>query len=285
MFLSVQTLKFEGDTKEQKLPRTCFKYKALDHGNNHRMFIKEAIENYHNLEEACPSQQNSYHLDDYVKYIMSPDVSRPSTGKARLHIREDLRYSRDKAVQVEVKLSNLKDKQLRKPKPKIKKSVKLEEKIVPRDLNKKEIDGTMGEEKIFYHKSSKRKSITISRAQSPETVQVIRVDVVCNYSHSGSTISEHDKKNKSPEIVDVLDNSTKGNKTTNSKHKYLLTKTVKSLDEKVSGGANVTLLCKTYRLADRVRGSNQDRKQTTTFNYQDKSCKKKTFGSLRSKAT
>lgn len=286
MFLSVQTLQFQGNQEERqarKPPRTCFKYKALTHENRHRMFVKEIVEDPDNPEEDCSSQQNSFYLDDYVKYIMTSDRSRPSTGKSSLYLTEDITDSRDKATQVESKRSNLKNKQMNKPKIQSKKSVKLEDKEPARVFNK---DNAMEGAKISYHKFGKRKSITISRAQSPETVQVIRVDVVCNYSSAGSTVSDFEDTKKHIKMEDAVASNKEisrvGIRNTNFANKYLLTKSIKSLDENVSGGAKVTLLCKTYRLADRVPASNDKGRVPKENRKQIKTNKTKTFG-LKSK--
>ncbi|XP_045510206.1 uncharacterized protein LOC123705472 [Colias croceus] len=240
LFLSVQNLQFQGEVQQRKRPRTSFKYKTLPGNRKHRMFVKELLEDNSN-DGGRFSELTCYYLDDYAKYLLSNDRSRPSTGKSNTFIYTlDNKTKESKAVQTELKHVSRKTS---KSDTKFKKPFKRN-----KDEGKEMVGATkttIKDAKITYEKSGKRKSLTISRTESPATVQVIRVDVVCNYS-SSSTMSDYEdkqtKEENKQEIVNV--------KQSHFANKYLLTNTVKTLDEN-AGGARVTLLCKTFKLADR----------------------------------
>lgn len=255
LFLSVQNLKFNGDVQERKRPKTCFKYKALSDGKKHRMFVKQLIEDEENDVDESSSQLTCYYFDDYVKYILNNELSAPISDKSSvLFYSLNKKVKENKAVQVESRRQGLDSRKYQKFDGATKnnciiKNIKETVKEEPPDL-------TSEDTKVVYHKSGKRKCLTISRAQSPETVQVIRVDVVCNYTRS-STISELDDNKRqndvdtqialNPKIINNINL-----KTSHFSNKYLLTNTTKTLDENVSGGAKVTLLCKTFRLSRRT---------------------------------
>ncbi|CAG9137357.1 unnamed protein product [Plutella xylostella] len=235
VFLSVQTLKFQGDVEERKRPRTCFKYKSVNNEIKHRMFVKQVVEDNKEteLQEDASSQITNHYFDDYINYILN-DKSRPST------VESDTKTT-DKHKEANVN-SDKKDN------------------IKSKDTNKKKfikIDGDLindyGKTTISYQNSGNKKNLTISRVQSPETVQVIRVDVVCNYSRPESTVESEneDKAKKIVAVKEVKPTPVLDMKSNHFANKYFLTKTIKSLDENLSGGAKVTLLCKTFRLTDR----------------------------------
>ncbi|KAG6465523.1 uncharacterized protein LOC115453905 [Manduca sexta] len=261
LYLTVQTLKFQGDVELIRRPRTSFKYKTLTDNDKHRMFVKQVV---HEDEDADRSSQlTCYYFDDYVKYLFNNDRSRPTSGKSTLFLRElSNKFEENKAIQVES--SNETNKKLRNAETKTKTFIKKIAKESNVD-NKNIVD--MKDAKIMYRKAGKRKSLTISRAQSPETVQVIRVDVVCNY-HGGSVLSDYEESKRSSDTH--FDKSAGKIDSINIKNssfanKYLLTNTIKSLDENLSGGAKVTLLCKTFKLSDRSKldKSKRDRKVIT----------------------
>ncbi|XP_053624183.1 uncharacterized protein LOC128683035 [Plodia interpunctella] len=255
IYLTVQNLKFQGEVQDNKRPRTSFKYRLPPDSNRHRMFIKQVVEDIE-AEDDLSSQLTSYYFDDYVKYILSNDRSRPSSSKSSIFLDTIVNGKESKAVQVEGKphreFAKMKNKKV------VKNTTETNEEITDNDIDTAKGD-SIHDAKVSYHKSGKRKSLTISRVPSPETVQVIRVDVVCNYSTS-SILSDYDDKK--------FDNTRKPDKIEDIKlkgphfsNKYLLTNTVKTLDENVSGGAKVTLLCKTFKLSDRLKLFS-DRKKT-----------------------
>ncbi|KAM3968394.1 uncharacterized protein ACR2FA_011536 [Aphomia sociella] len=257
LFLSVQNLKFQGDTQQRKRPRTSFKYKSLSDNRKHRMFIKQIVNDI-DIEDDKSSELTCYYFDDYVKYIIS-DRSRPSSSKSSLFLQGiSNKCKENKGIQVDTK--QVSDKK-RKEKNSNVKTVKHDAKIQDSLL-----DTNMEDAKISFHKSGKRKSLTISRAPSPETVQVIRVDVVCNYSN-GSILSDSHEDNKTQNKIDNVKLDKVDNVKLKNSHfanKYLLTNTVKTLDENVSGGAKVTLLCKTFKLTDRSKSSSEFKHTKTT---------------------
>lgn len=266
LFLSVQNLKFLGNEQQRKRSRTSFKFKTLIDHNKHRMFVKQIVEDQALSEDDRSSQLTCYYFDDYAKYIINNDRSRPSSGKSSMFLQGiTAKFKENKAVQVDTAKTGV-TKKTRIVEPNhnhLYKSgeatVNLDE-FTENDLNNKDT-------KIAFHKSGKRKSLTISRVPSPETVQVIRVDVVCNYS-SSSTISDYeDNKKQTQTDSDNIDNKLENFNIRNNRYanKYLLTNTVKSLDENVSGGAKVTLLCKTFRLTD--RGKETSKRAANKFLY------------------
>lgn len=252
LFLSVQNLKFLGDEQRQR-SRTNFKYKTLKGHNKHRMFVKQIVEDQELPEDDRSSQLTCYYYDDYAKYITNTDRSRPSTGKSSIFLQgTTTKFRENKAVQVDT------------TKTMISKKTILEQKLnnshKPEEIQGEitcENDSNIEDTKISFHKSGKRKSLTITRVPSPETVQVIRVDVVCNYSTS-SIMSDYDENKKQTQTdCDKLISNKLENFNIRNNHyanKYLLMNTIKTLDENVSGGAKVTLLCKTFRLTDRAKG-------------------------------
>lgn len=257
LFLSVQNLKFLGDDQQKKRSRTSFKFKTLMGHNKHRMFVKQIVEDQELSEDDCSSQLTCYYFDDYAKYIINTDRSRPSTGKSSIFFQGITTKSKEnKAVQVDAAKTGV-SKKTRILEPKLNNSHKHQEIKVNQDEYTSEKDLNIEDTKIAFHKSGKRKSLTISRVPSPETVQVIRVDVVCNYS-SSSTMSDYEdnKKQTQTDSDQTIDNKLESFNIRNNRYanKYLLTNTVKTLDENVSGGAKVTLLCKTFRLTDRGKG-------------------------------
>lgn len=253
LFLSVQNLKFLGD-EQRKRSRTSFKYKTLMGHNKHRMFVKQIVEDQDLSEDDRSSQLTCYYFDDYAKYINNADRSRPSSGKSSIFLQGiTSKLKENKAVQVDT-TKTMVSKKTRIVEQKFKNSHK------PGDIQDEftcEKDSNIDDTKIAFHKSGKRKSLTITRVPSPETVQVIRVDVVCNYS-SSSTMSDYDenKKQTQTDSGKLIENKLENFNIRNNHYanKYLLMNTIKTLDENVSGGAKVTLLCKTFRLSDRGKG-------------------------------
>ncbi|KAL0852304.1 hypothetical protein ABMA28_000512 [Loxostege sticticalis] len=253
LVLTVQNLKFQGDVKERKRPRTSFKYKSLTANRKHRMFVKQVVDDIEHIEEDRSSELTSYYFDDYVKYILSADRSRPSSSKSSIFL-QDLsnKYRENKSTQVE----NKPVAETKKPRKDLK--AKSLNKQTNEQSKREDVDqesSTQNDTKVAFQKSGKRKSLTISRTQSPETIQVIRVDVVCNYS-SSSVLSDYEENKKETntkltekdyEMIDL--------KKPHFADKYLLTNTVHSINENLSCGSKVTLLCKTFKLTDRSKGS------------------------------
>ncbi|XP_047524612.1 uncharacterized protein LOC125062617 [Pieris napi] len=235
LYLSVQNLQFQGVEQQRKRPRTSFKYKTLP-SRQHRMFVKELVED--NLYEGgrC-SELTCYYYDDYAKYLINNDRSRPSSGKSSIFLFDAIEKPKENVAKNKVRTKALKT-------AKSESNKKKPNEILNGD--KKDLEPHDKDTKISYHKSGKRKSLTISRADSPATLQVIRVDVVCNYCTSSISDYEDTKQTKSQDITN--EKVAKGD--SHFANKYLLTNTVKTLDEN-AGGARVTLLCKTFKLADR----------------------------------
>lgn len=257
MVLTVQTLKFEGDVEQTSRPRTSFKYKKNTDANKHRMFVKQAVTENEESDDDKSSQLTYYYFDEYIKYLYSTDRSRPASRTSSVFLR-GFNKEKDRGTKVAPIHTNIDEtKKSRKTESKIKNNAKK----VPKTQIKDEIRDdteTIENTKITYKKTGKRKSITISRAQSPETVQVIRVDVVCNYSHTSSTDYEDHKNESLPDTSEVFKENAVIKKdiyaNRYSNHlatKYLLTNSIKSVDENLSGGSKVTLLCKTFKLSDR----------------------------------
>ncbi|CAK1588352.1 unnamed protein product [Parnassius mnemosyne] len=260
MFLSVQNLQFDGDIKQSKRPLTSFKFRNPVDVHKHRMFVKQAVDediDYNDVDNDVVSEQTCYYFGDYVRYFANNDRSRPSSAKSSINIQNtDKKLRENKSVQVDFKrITESKHKELT---PDL--IFNKDEEILKnhKESQIENYDMDKNETKIAFYKRGKRKSITISKSESPETVQVIRVDVVCNYSCS-STMSDYDedKKQCSDRKLPSTDAQTINTniKRFNLSNKYLLTKSVKALDENVSGGANVTLLCKTFTLTDRLKPS------------------------------
>ncbi|KAI8430703.1 hypothetical protein MSG28_000892 [Choristoneura fumiferana] len=240
LFLSVQNLKFNGDVHERKRSKTCFKYKALSDGKKHRMFVKQIVEDEENDADECSSQLTCYYFDDYVKYILNNEPSAPVSEKSSvLFYTLNNKVKENKAVQVESRKQGLDLKKHRKLDGAVKNNCRI--KNIKETVKEEPPDLISEDTKVVYHKSGKRKCLTISRAQSPETVQVIRVDVVCNYTRS-STISELDDNKRQNDVDTQITLDPKilnsiNMKTSHFSNKYLLTNTTKTLDENISGGA------------------------------------------------
>ncbi|CAK1554797.1 unnamed protein product [Leptosia nina] len=245
LFLSVQNLQFQGETRQGKRLRTSFKYKTLPH-RRHRMFVKELVEDNCN-ESGRFSELTCYYYDDYAKYLLSNDRSRPSSGKSSSILYNFVNNPKDTGQPDKGKKCSktIKTKlNLKKATDNVNVDVENKDKVE---------NNNASDTKVAYRKSGKRKSLTISRTESPATLQVIRVDVVCNYSNSSSMSEYEDKKptKTNDELKDKNNGIAKGRQS-HFANKYLLTNSVKTLDEK-AGGARVTLLCKTFKLADRSR--------------------------------
>ncbi|CAH0578261.1 unnamed protein product [Chrysodeixis includens] len=267
MVLTVQTLKFQGDVEQTKRPRTSFKYKKATDGNKHRMFLKQTVTE-HDLSDDDRSSQLTYYFDDYVKYLYNNDRSRPTSSKSSIFLRgfSPDKPRENKAIQVEINTNETKN--TRKPESKNKTiTKKLPKRQIKDEL--RDVSDTIENTKVTYQKSGKRKSLTISRNQSPETVQVIRVDVVCN-NNSSSTSDYDDKKlesssNRSDMNLENMTHNYFTNKYNHFANRYLLTNTIKSLDESLSGGAKVTLLCKTFKLSDRAGTADKQTRNIGTY--------------------
>lgn len=256
MVLTVQTLKFTGDVDQTIRPRTSFKYKKNTDGNKHRMFVKQAISDNESDDDRA-SQLTYYYFDEYIKYLYNTDRSRPASRTSSVFLRG---YNKEKHKKEDNKPTPLEintdeTKKLRKNESKIKNNAK---KLAKRQIRDeiRDVAETIENTKITYQKSGKRKSLTISQTQSPETVQVIRVDVVCNYTNSSSDY-EDKKENPAERLETFRENAIIKNDiyaTRYSNHlasRYLLTNSIKSVDENLPGGSKVTLLCKTFKLSDR----------------------------------
>ncbi|XP_028042928.1 uncharacterized protein LOC114252594 [Bombyx mandarina] len=246
LYLSVQTLKFQGDVEQQKRPKTSFKYKTLSDNKKHRMFVKQMVQNDFD-DSGRSSQHTCYYFDDYAKYLFSNERSRPNSGKSSLFLQGlSGNYREQKEIRV-----NDSDRKCRSVGSRFKSIFKRNTKHnFDNTDDKSEIDDIQ-DAKIKFEKSGTRKSLTISRTQSPETFQIIRVDVVCNYSNP-ILLDQEDEKNITENHLESVTESKLDNfKNSHFATKYLLTKTVKTLDEHLSGGAKVTLLCKTFKLSER----------------------------------
>ncbi|KAJ8737375.1 hypothetical protein PYW07_000646 [Mythimna separata] len=260
MVLTVQTLKFQGDVDQTSRPRTSFKYKKNTDGKKHRMFVKQAVSDNESDDDRS-SQLTYQYFDEYMKYIYNSDRSRPASRTSSIFLRG---FSNDKDKEkhetykpTHVETNANETKKSRKTEAKIKNNAK---KIPERQMKDeiRDVSETIENTKITYQKTGKRKSLTISRAQSPETVQVIRVDVVCNYTNSSSSDYEDNKRDSLSDRSAAFKENAIIKKdifaTRYSNHlasRYLLTNSIKSVDENLSGGSKVTLLCKTFKLSDR----------------------------------
>ncbi|XP_050361185.1 uncharacterized protein LOC126780612 [Nymphalis io] len=264
LFLTVQNLQFQGDVDQSRRSRTYFKYKKLPDSQKHRMFIKQIIDDSYQTDVARSSILSDY-AENYTKYFSNNDQSRPSSSKSSII----LYYSNNKCKENKSTQVDLRNGQQKK-KIKFEKVKNFKKRVVKsaanEDLKHTQCENNDDDTKIVYHRCGKRKSLTISRAESPATVQVIRVDVVCNYSCS-STMSDYDESKKEHSTLDT-EQDDKETEIVKSKRshlpkKYVLTNTIKTLDETVTGG-KVTLLCKTFKLADRTKTS-LDRKPNDSF--------------------
>lgn len=248
MFLTVQTIRFQGDVDQTKKARTSFKYKIPTDGAKHRMFVKQVVDNEQSDEDRS-SQLTCYYYDDYVKYLFSNDKSRPNSGKSSIFLQGLSNKRENKATQVDVEQTGGDNKMSQKHDSKLKGFLKKNHKYETKD-EMRCVDSKADDTKITYCKSGNKKSLTISRTQSPETVHVIRVELVCNNSVS-SALDYNDKKLNFDSDIDIESLKTKRSYFSD---KYLLTSTIKKLDENLSG-AKVTLLCKTFRLTERGKMS------------------------------
>ncbi|CAG9781781.1 unnamed protein product [Diatraea saccharalis] len=250
LYLTVQNLKFLGNVQDLKKTRTNFKYKSLNRDRSHRMFVKQVVEEDFNYEEDRSTPLVNY-FDDYVKYILSTDRSRASSSKSSIH--EQNHNFTEKSAQVDTKTKVdgaeclIKKSEMKIP------DIKRGEGDI-QNLKYNETDKNVIEDaKVAYYSTGKRKSLTISRVPSPETVQIIRVDVVCNYSTSSNISNSEEKKQQPADITKLSDRDiAKLNfKGSHFSDKYLLTNTIKGVDENLSCGSKVTLLCKTFKLSNR----------------------------------
>lgn len=233
------------------------------------MFVKQIVDDLDQYEE-CPSSELSDYFDDYSKYFTNNGDSRPSSASSSIVLYcLSNKTKENKGTQVD-----LRTQQRRKPSKsdfKTKKNTrkKSESSAAGNNKNSAGIDvdrpDNIEDTKIAFHRSGKRKSLTISRTESPATVQVIRVDVVCNYS-STSSMSDYEDNKKSTHAIDK-DQEEQGLKPLKLKksrfvNKYMLTNTVKSLDQNVSNG-KVTLMCKTFKLTNRskIGGNSKETKK------------------------
>lgn len=219
------------------------------------MFVKQAIDNEYS-DDGRSSQLTCYYFDDYVKYLYNNDKSRPNSGKSSIFLQGLSNKRENKATQVESEQTGgnkISQKHDSKHKSFLKKSHKQE-------IFDEISDGDVEDTKISYSNSGKRKSLTISRTQSPETVHVIRVDVVCNHSGTSARSGYEEKKLDCSSDIDFENITAKGS---HFSDKYLLTNTIKKLDESLSG-AKVTLLCKTFKLTARAKASSTNKPKTNS---------------------
>lgn len=218
------------------------------------MFVKKVIsDDVEYSDDGRSSQLTCYYFDDYVKYLFNNDQSRPTSGKSSIFLQSLNNKKENKAIQVDGKTGEVS----KKSRPvNIESKVKRLFKKCSKEDIKDEIksdDLDIEDTKITFRKSGRRKSLTISRTQSPETVQVIRVDVVCNHSR-GSAISDYDDKKPDCNVSEPLTNfgiESMDIKKSHFANKYLLANTIKPLDGNLSSGEKVTLLCKTFKLSER----------------------------------
>ncbi|XP_063545845.1 uncharacterized protein LOC134753834 [Cydia strobilella] len=250
LFLSVQNIKFDGDINETKRTKTCFKYKAIKDGQKHRMFVKQVVEEKEEYIEDCSSLLTCYYFDDYIKYILNPEQNAPSSDKSSILYCAHNNFTQNKLLQfksngTDVKKCNQINNNLKISC--IAKEMKESKEGLP--------DLALEDTKVEYYKSGKRKCLTLSRTQSPETVQVIRVDVVCHpRAAPGDAPAPDGSKQTHVDNEGAFHPTSITNvKTNHFSNKYLLTNTIKTLDANVSGGAKVTLLCKTFRLSSRTK--------------------------------
>lgn len=214
------------------------------------MFVKQIVDEFNQHSVARSSELSDY-VEDYTKYISNNDQSRSSSAKSSIVLFcLNNKRKQNKCVQVD-----LRSQETRK-KTKIEKGKRYQRAHPKSGPIFKASDENVSTEdtKVAFHKNGKRKSLTISRTESPATIQVIRVDVVCNYSCS-SSMSEYDGSEKQYSYdLSQEDNKNKMNANQKSRliKKYMLTNTVKTLDEKVSG-SKVTLMCKTFKLNNRPK--------------------------------
>lgn len=257
LFLTVQTLKFQGENEKRNRPRTSFKYKHLPNNLKHRMFIKQIITEQQLYDDEKSSQVTCYYFDDYIKYLYHNDKSRPASGMSTIFLHELInKFTENKDTKTNIPLyclknNNKSNKMEHQRKQTCKKSIKNHD-----EKNHGQVEGhesDIEDTKISFKKSGNRKSLTISRSQSPETIQVIRVDVVCNY-RSNTSISDYADDKKENELQDKEPEQKKecfNIKNNSYAAKYQLTHTVKTIDQHLYGGSKVTLLCKTFKLSER----------------------------------
>lgn len=218
------------------------------------MFVKQVVTNPEPADEDRTSQLSCYYFNDYAKYLTHSDRSRSSSGKSTIGLQGlSANCKENKTVQVDI----AKSRDSKQPSKGAKgNSQRIDTQSQLKDCEEELQNTSIQNTKITFQKSGNRKSLTISRAQSPETVQIIRVDVVCNYSTS-STLSDYDDKKPSQsdiiKIDKIIDSRKENVRNSHFGQKYLLTNAIKTLDENVSGGAKVTLLCKTFTLSDRTK--------------------------------
>lgn len=217
------------------------------------MFVKQAIPDEDELsDDGRSTQLTSYYFDDYVKYL-SNDKSRPTSGKSSIFLQSLDNKKENKATQVDEFGEGSKKPRHRIIESKVKSLLKKCAKQEIKDEIKRD-DTAIEDPKITYRKSGRRKSLTISRTQSPEIMQVIRVDVVCNHNR-GSVMSDYEdtKQLDNNESLNNYDVKSMDTKKSHFANKYLLTNTVKTLDENLASGETVTLLCKTFKLSERFQ--------------------------------
>lgn len=253
MFLSVQTLQFQGNVELPKRSRNGFKYKSPSGRDTHRMFVKQAISDEDCSDDGRSSQLTSYYFDDYVKYLFNNDKSRPTSGKSSIFLQSLSNKKENKATQVDENQGDGSKQTCHGINGSISKS--FQNKYSKKDIKSvcKSNEADTENTKIFFHNDGRRKSLTISRTESPETMQVIRVDVVRNNSHNSSVMSDFaDKRSKcnATDSLESIDLNHIDMKKPHFTNKYLLTNAIKALDENC-GGEKVTLLCKTFKLSER----------------------------------
>ncbi|CAH0716500.1 unnamed protein product, partial [Brenthis ino] len=256
LFLSVQNLQFQGTVDQHRKVRSSFKYKSLSNCHKHRMFVKQIVDECNQYSVTRSSELSDY-VEDYTKYISNNDQSRSSSAKSSIVLFcLNNKRKQNKCVQVDIKSHETRKK------PKIERGKRYQRAHPKSGLILKASDESVNTEdtKVAFHKNGKRKSLTISRTESPATVQVIRVDVVCNNSCS-SSISDYDKSEKQySHDLNQEDNKNQMNANQKSQliKKYMLTNTVKTLEEKVSGSKVTLMLEVTRALANVTRPQRKD---------------------------
>lgn len=230
------------------------------------MFVKQVIPDVDQDTDDESSHITSYYFDDYVKYLFDTDKSRPTSGKSSVFLQSLSNKKENKATQVDGQMGEVSNKPRQGyMESRVKTFLKKSDKQEIKDGAQSD-DANIEDTKITFRKSGRRKSLTISRAQSPEVMQVIRVDVVCNHSR-GSAMSDYESNTRTkPACEDTLDNldiERVDLKKSHFANKYLLTSTIKPLDEHLAG-EKVTLLCKTFKLTERSQASLPNKPKAVT---------------------
>lgn len=193
-FLTIKNLDFpeEPSTEVKQISKKRLRYKAIPKDCSthlHRMFVKSeynSIEEMSRTSSRASTDYDEYQFEEYLRDFNS----REDPSECSLFFAED-DDSLSKQPRTVIDIESLEEP----PTPKIE--------VIQSPQPEEKVSESVNQHHNT-HKREKRKSLTLSRIPSPETVQVIRIDVISGYliESDNSIISGFTDHTERPESVD-----------------------------------------------------------------------------------